>query len=274
MPKQVNISPEVRQVLAGATVEGTASRPVVLLNAPQLARPLYEATDKVLRALGGKWDRRARGHVFDRPVEGQLADALRSGVAVDAARTAEQFFTPPHVARSMAVRAGIVDATHVLEPSAGSGALVEAATAYGATVTAIERDPLLLPALRRSGDARLGHLRVYEADFMTWTPPVREEANESVYFPARIDVVLMNPPFSRGTDAEHVTRALGFLAPGGVLVSVMSPHYLVGQDRRSVAFRELIGRHDTSWDPLPDASFRASGTDVATGILTVRKGEN
>ena len=47
-------------------------------------------------------------------------------------------------------------------------------------------------------------------DFLETTP-------EPVY-----DRVIMNPPFTRGADAKHVLHALGFVKPGGLLVSVMS----------------------------------------------------
>jgi predicted RNA methylase len=259
MPKQVAITPEVRAVLERSTVDGN----VVRLPEGQLARPLYEAVDKVLKALGGKWNRGKGGHVFERGIEGQLADALASGRAVDQTRTQEQFFTPPAVAAVVWGRADLRDDSHVLEPSAGRGALLAAPLALGCLVTAVERDPLLVPALRGLLGSAHG-CGVWEADFTTWTPTAR----------APIDRVVMNPPFSRCQDIAHVTRAFDLLAPGGRLVAVMSPHRVRSQDRPSNDFRVMLSRLGDDaydWEDLPASSFRSSGTDVSTGIITIDK---
>ena len=260
MSKRVNITPEVHDVLSRATVVGTAERPVVQLPPGQLPRDLYVATDKVLKALGGKGNRGQNGHVFDRPVEGQLAEALQNGVAVNEAKVAEQFFTPMAVAHQVVERAGITGADHVLEPSAGAGALVQAVVERhaAAVITAVEKDPRLAALLRDSWGTRA---IVDEADFLSWTPSLRP-----------IDRVVMNPPFSRGQDMEHVTRALQLLRTGGTLVAIMSPHWRFADDQRSKAFRHMANHHAYLWEPLPAATFRESGTDVNTGILTLTKG--
>lgn len=260
MSKRVQITPEVHAVLARATVMGTADRPVVQLPPGQLERSLYVATDKVLKALGGKWNRAANGHVFDRPVEGQLAEALQNGVAVNEAKVAEQFFTPAAVAERVVERAGIIGADHVLEPSAGGGALVAAVANRhaAAVITAVEKDHRLAAHLRLEWGVRA---IVDEADFMEWQPGLRP-----------IDRVVMNPPFSRGQDMAHVTRALQQLRTGGTLVAIMSPHWRFADDQRSKAFRHMANHHAYVWEPLPAATFRESGTDVNTGILTLTKG--
>lgn len=269
MPKQVTIAPEVHDVLSRCTVDH--NRTVVILPQGQLPRDLYVAVDKVLKALGGKWDRRLGGHVFPRPVEGELDAALRSGVAVDQARTAEQFFTPERVARRMAELAMIEDGTHVLEPSAGAGVLVKAALDLGGHVTAVELDERLIPGLREVGQQRHGWVRVCHADFMEWEPR-DAPAGDFCDFTGPFDVVLMNPPFSLGQDMAHVTKALQLLRPGGLLMAIMSPHWRWGTDRASAAFRELAHPSRAHWEPLPDGTFRESGTAVNTGILTLMKG--
>lgn len=265
MPKQVTITPEVREVLARSTVTGTAEQPVVVLPEGQLARDLYVQVDKVLKALGGKW-KRGTGHVFDRPVEGELAEALRSGVAVDAKRTAEQFFTPPDLAADLAIRADIRPGMHVLEPSAGEGALVFMALRRGASVTAVERDARLIPAVSGYEATFPGQLEVVHWDFLDWHPSADTPP---------FDRVLMNPPFGKGAAIAHVTRAVEFLRPGGVLLAIMPPSWLTGQQRAANDFRVLLSRMGDDaydWDPLPEGSFREADTMVSTGILTIRKG--
>lgn len=261
MPKQVTISPEVRDVLQrGAWAEGGTFH----LPDGQLERPLYEATDKVLRALGGEWDRKKRGHHFAADKRQALEDALTSGVAVDQKRTMEQFFTPPGVARQLTDLMGLprADVRHVLEPSAGAGAIVQALNEIATPlITAIEIDR----ALHDSHLAALtspGH-RLICGDFLSWEPPASLPP---------IDAVAMNPPFGNRADIGHVTRALHFLRPGGVLGAIMSPHWTFATSSLAQAFRGLLNDHSHDWTPLPEGSFRESGTDVNSGILTIRKG--
>lgn len=264
MPKQVIITPEVREVLTQAVVEGPAERPVLKLNQPGLERGLYVSVDKALKALGGKWDRRAGGHVFDRPLDGPLADALASGVAVDKARTAEQFFTPANIAERIVEMATLTSGLRVLEPSAGAGALIEAvaATTPSAVIDAVEKDERLAEQLRVKWGRRA---TVICADFLAleWETP-------------RYDRVVMNPPFSRGQDIAHVTRAFSLLLPGGRLVAVMSPHWVFANDRAANDFRVALSRMGDDmydWEYLPDGSFKMSGTAVSTGLLSMRKGD-
>jgi len=257
MARGVSITPEVHAVLARATVDGNAVR----LPEGQLERSLYAAVDKVLKALGGKWDRRARGHVFADGIGGELADALGSGFAVDQKRTAEQFFTPQAVVDRMVQRALLTPSNHVLEPSAGAGALLAEPLRLGCCITAVEQDIKLVERLSVLLHGLAG-CSIWNADFLTWRPRTVQP----------IDRVLMNPPFSRGQDMAHVMRAFELLEPGGILVSVMSPHWTFAEDRQSIAFRQFVERHRGEWEALPEGSFGESGTSVSTGLLTLRKG--
>lgn len=255
MAKAVNIPTNIVGILRGASVLGSEEAPVLVLNAPSLPRDVYAAVDKVLRALGGRWDRKVGGHVFSRPLEGPLAEALASGRAVDVARSADQFFTPSALSDKLADLASVQAGQTVLEPSAGAGALVDAALSRGAIVTAVEQDPRLVDRLRAKYQS--GAVDVLHGDFAAWGAP------------AQFDVVLMNPPFSSGQDMAHVARAFTFLRPGGILAAIMSPHWTFAQEAAARNFREWAGAH--SWEPLPEHSFKGSGTLVSTGILVAHK---
>lgn len=257
MPKQVTISPEVADVLARGQWVGD-----ILFKLPegQLERPLYEATNKVLVALGGKWDRRERGHIFTLAARDAMEAALAAGVAVDQKRTLEQFFTPPELAARVASLAQIEPEHRVLEPSAGDGALVGAVARACSTaiITAVEIDPATYEALFKQWGLRA---TILCADFLAL--PIERQ----------FDRVVMNPPFGRGADMAHVARALENLRPGGRLVAIMSPHWTFATDSASQAFRGLINDHSHSWEALPEGSFKTAGTGVATGILKITKGE-
>lgn len=275
MRGQIQISAEVRGVLARCTVQGN----IVVLPDGQLQPPLYRAVNKVLEALGGKWNRSAGGHVFAQGVGDQLADALQAGAVVDQKRNAEQFFTPADLAARMAKMA-VQRGDHVLEPSAGMGVLIRAALDRGAEfITAVESDAILAGVLESMVPKHGSGL--WLGDFLQWKPVAR----------APINVALMNPPFSNNQDIAHVQRAFGFLRPGGQLVAIMSPHFTFAQDRASREFRALIdfpdglrlgdctgvqlgsscAAADASVEMLPAGTFRAEGTNVASVLVHIIK---
>lgn len=141
----------------------------------------------------------------------------------------------------------------VLEPSAGDGAIARVASAAGAVVDCVELNPQRAAALCTSGYAST----VTMADFLSL--PQR-----SVY-----DRVLMNPPFAGQADIRHVTHALGFLRPGGLLVAVMSAGVEFRQDKAAEGFRKLVAGCGGWIERLPDDSFAVSGTSVRTVMVTI-----
>ncbi|MFD2427391.1 hypothetical protein ACFSUK_02785 [Sphingobium scionense] len=74
---------------------------------------------------------------------------------------------------------------------------------------------------------------------------------------APFDAVIMNPPFDRGRDCDHVRHALAFLKPGGVLVAIMSARAEYGEDQRHKALHRMIAGceaiyfHGRKWIDLP-----------------------
>lgn len=139
-----------------------------------------------------------------------------------------------------------------LEPSAGHGAIAEALRAAGAVVTCVELDPKKAAHLRSLG------FEVVEGDFAALAPSL-----------GRFDVIAANPPFSRQADVDHVLLALDCLRPGGRLASVMSSSVRFRDNAKTVAFRARVEAMGGAFEDLPPLSFRESGTDVNTCVLTV-----
>jgi hypothetical protein len=94
-------------------------------------------------------------------------------------------------------------------------------------------------------------------------------APEPVY-----DRVVMNPPFDRLRDVDHVHHALRFLRPGGRLVAIMSQSAEFSEERKAVAFRAEVEAWGGRWRDLPEGSFRELGTNVNTCLLTVDRPED
>lgn len=91
----MRIDDEVLAVLSAAQTEGCN----VFLPG-QLDRKLYERTNKVLEAAGGKWNRKARAHVFAADASDRMAQIILSG-SVEVPKDEFNFFpsTPAVVAR-------------------------------------------------------------------------------------------------------------------------------------------------------------------------------
>lgn len=244
--RALKVSEPVMAVLSTARCDGTA----LFLTSGQLDRKLYEATNKVLEAAGGKWNRKTRGHVFP----GDAAEAMDQ-VLISGEITRPQDFgffpTPPAVVERLFELADL-DAAHVtLEPSAGTGAIAQPLARIVASVACVELQAKHAETLRKAG------LTVTEGDFLATTPA-------PIY-----DRVVMNPPFAKQADIRHVMHASRFLKPGGRLVSVMAAGVNFREDRTAVEFRAFLAERGGEIESLPEDSFKASGTSVNTVIVTL-----
>jgi len=158
-------------------------------------------------------------------------------------------------------------ALRVLEPSAGTGNLARRCLRAGreprngyvekAVVDVVEIQPALVSALSASGL----YARVYAGDFLRLEP-----STTGLY-----DRVVMNPPFDRERDIDHVVHALKFLKPDGILVAIMSAGTEFRETKKSEAFRAMIAKLKGRFTELPAGSFSSVGTNVNTVILRVSK---
>ena len=155
----MQVDSEVLSVLSRATTNGTA-----LTLVGQLDRKLYERTNKVLEAAGGKWDRRAKAHVFADDAATRMEQILLTGDIVIPKDEFNYFPTPPDVVDRLMELADVRPGMLVLEPSAGQGAIANACRTAGGEVTCIELMPANAQALR---DQRHS---VSERDFLTMQP--------------------------------------------------------------------------------------------------------
>lgn len=156
----------------------------------------------------------------------------------------------------------------ILEPSAGSGNLVRMALAYGhenTHVVAIEANHELAALTSEIQPAHpTQRLDVFNADFMTWEP------NE----PPLFDRVIMNPPFERGQEIDHVRRAYEYLDEGGILVSIMSTGPFQRGLRQDTEFRDWLEGLDHTVTYNEADAFKSVGTTVATALLVIDKEAN
>jgi predicted RNA methylase len=249
----VQISPSVADVLARSTIVGT------LLKLPdgQLDRTLYASTDKVLKALGGKWDRRAGGHSFPFDPTPKIADALGGGKVVSRQQTLQLFETPTSLAARLCELIEIGPEDICLEPSAGLGRIVHAmAECSPGAIIAVEIDSDNASELTKRGYP----MTVIVDDFLQQAP---DGLNATA--------IAMNPPFTRNQDIRHVRHAFDCLTPGGRLAAIVSEHGFFGNERECVEWRAWLNDRGAYVEPIPAGAFKESGTSVATRIVVVRK---
>ncbi len=241
----MKVERDVLTVLSLAVVQGNT-----LKLSGQLDRELYERTNKVLVAAGGKWNRSAKAHIFNGEADDRINQIILTESVVVPKDEYDFYETPAELVKRLVALASPYAGMETLEPSAGRGAIVIEAAKYG-PVDCIELMPANAAYLR---EQKLGR-QVIEADFLAVEPT-------KLY-----DRVLMNPPFSKQADIRHVTHAVNFLKPGGRLASVMSAGVLFREDKRTKAFRELLDLHDAWTEEVPAGAFKSSGTMVNTCLV-------
>lgn len=247
MAKQIDTG--TLKILSETRIEGNT----IYLTCPQLNRKEYMAVNDVLTKMGGKWNTRAKGHIFTTDPTDSLEQVLLTG-EISPPENYGCFFTPQPLAAKVIVKADIKPGMLVLEPQAGQAALAdEAAKIVNVSqIKCIEYLENNIAVLRQKG------YEAIHADFLTITP-------EPIY-----DRIIMNPPFARQADINHVLHAFEFLKPGGKLTSIMSNGITFREDNKSKAFRSLLEQRG-SYITNPEGSFRQSGTMVNTIIAELHR---
>jgi 16S rRNA G966 N2-methylase RsmD len=155
---------------------------------------------------------------------------------------------------------------HFLEPSAGEGAIALKVTEFLRDHHGIDHDLTMVEIASHRAETlqklAIGH--VMQRDFL--------ELSE-LDFDYKFDRILMNPPFDRLLDVDHVVHALKFLAPGGRLVAVMSAGVEYNSSKKAEAFRKLVEAKNGRFYDLPPGSFESSGTMVNTCLLVLTNRE-
>jgi len=246
-PSKTTVDPEVISALQSAVTNGRE-----LAISERLAPRAYAKVKAVLASLGGRWNSSKQAHVFAGEAAEVLQSLLAGAVVTD--RDWEFFPTPKPLVTRLLAKAGVQPGWRVREPQAGQGAIAMAlAEIVGIEqVTCTEAMPKNAQHLRGLG------FKVNEGDFLLEAPS------------PTCDAIVMNPPFSGHQDAAHITHALGFIRPGGVLAAIASPSWRLAHTAKAAAFRELLDTMGAEVEDIPAGAFRESGTDVATVMITIR----
>lgn len=166
----------------------------------------------------------------------------------------DSFFpTPKPIIQKMLQQADIQPTDRVLEPSAGKGDILDLIRREHPDVDlqAIERNRTLQDILTAKGHGTI----VEYGDFL-------EHQGE-------YNKIVMNPPFEKGQDIDHVRHAYELLADGGRLISVMCKGPFFRTDAKSQEFREWLDLLDHEIENLPEDAFQSVESFRQTGVQTV-----
>lgn len=185
------------------------------------------------------------------------ADPLKAAERALVGSKYEGYFpTPKPLAKRMVDEANIREGDSVLEPSAGKGDIADAVKAAhpNAKVSVIEPVQALRNVLEMKQHNIVG------SDFLEHKEPA--------------DRIVMNPPFEKGQDVDHVRHAFELLNPGGRVVAIMGEHPFFASDKKSEDFRNWLDEVSGVSEKLPEGSFAKGDrpTGVNTRLVTIDKG--
>ena len=192
------------------TIEGN----VLKLVCGQLDRKTYEDVNKCLESIGGKWNRKLKGHLFEEDPSQLLDNLILTGETVDLKKTISVFFQHRvTLQKKMCNMAELTPDSNVLEPSVGNGQLADVIYEHGVK-------KLLGIELNRDMDKQLKdkpYATMTGVDFLEFANEVQDGKIRQGW-----DRIIMNPPFSNQQDVSHIYAAYAVLADGGILVSIVS----------------------------------------------------
>ena len=224
-----------------------------------LAAPTDQNNDVPLPTQAGAAAQAVKPDDLRTDIEAMRA-TVKAGVQV--VSVPQLFPTPSNLAVRMVDLAGLAIGMRVLEPSAGTGRLLEALPGivpFGQVrqtalqVVAVEVNSALAARLACSGLA--GTVKC--ADFLRCSGDVEDLG--------LFDAVLMNPHFAQGADIEHITHALTMLKPGSRLVALCA-----NGPRQNGSLRPMVEAHGGEWEDLPAETFKEEGTGVRVALISMQ----
>ena len=170
------------------------------------------------------------------------------------------FPTPKETVEEMIEMAEIGPGMKVLEPSAGKGNIADVIRdeAPEADLSTIEWNNTLSEILK------VKEHKVVGADFF-------EHKGE-------YDRIIMNPPFEKGADIDHVRHAYGQLGPGGKVVAIMGEGSFFRSEKKYTDFREWLDELGGTSEKMETGSFKkmekATGVSSRIVVIDKKQGEN
>lgn len=245
----MKIKDEVLSVLKNSTVD--EEKNLLFLPQGQLDRKLYVDVNKCLESIGGTWNRKLKAHLFNHNPSEDLDEMINTSEWSDKKKEYQFFPTPYEIVCQMISLAEIKNTDVLLEPSAGQGNILDCFP---------RENPYVAVELMADNCKKL-HEKGYSVanvDFLSLSN-------------LDVDKIIMNPPFTKHQDVQHIFHAWNMLKSGGRLVSIVSESPFFRQDKVSVNFRNWIDENSVEIVDLEAGAFKESGTMVKTRIVVATK---
>ncbi|MCP4992353.1 MAG: methyltransferase, partial [Gammaproteobacteria bacterium] len=243
--KKITLSPDFAELLVGK------ARRINKIDVPWHFDGVYDKRRR-LSAMGIETSAEFRAALREF-IEAQVAEKGPDKIKemeramVGRANDGLDFFpTPVETVDKMVSVADIQEGMSVLEPSAGMGHIAEQIKEAG-----VEPDVIEFSSSRRE---------LLEAKGFNVV------ANDFIKHEGRYDRIIMNPPFSKRRDAEHVQHAYGLLKPGGRLVAIMGEGVFFGGDKKATQFRDWLDDVGGTEEKLAEGTFQDANLPVNTGV--------
>lgn len=191
----------------------------------QLNPKSYAEVKKWITEAGGKWNGgKIQGFTFDFDAT-RVAGILMSGKRCNLKQEFQFFSTPPALAEWLVSLSDVKPGYAVLEPSAGTGAIIKAIhkTCPEVVVDAFE----LMPENRQTLEKMI-NVSLVDEDFTQGVPRL-------------YDRIFANPPFARNQDIRHARMMYDALDPnGGEMCVITSRHWVNAPEKECEQFRNWL----------------------------------
>lgn len=225
----------------------------------QLNKKNYATVKQWVEEAGGKWKGgKVQGFIFDFDAT-RVASVLMQGKRCNLQQDFQFFATPPEVADWLVSLAGDFSPDcKVLEPSAGTGAIIDAIHRVQPDVVV---DCYELMPENKEKLSKLDHIRLLGDDFT------------QAEHPSEYDLIVANPPFSKNQDIRHVMQMYHDLKPGGTVAAITSRHWQQASEKACKDFRAFLEEVSAQVYEIEEGAFKKSGTGVGTVAIVINKQE-
>lgn len=246
---------DAAEILKHCTLEeGVLKMPQVQFN-----RKSYAEAKKWIEEAGGSWQGgKVQGFTFPFNPDRVFA-ILHEGRRCNLQQEFQFFATPADVADWLVMLAGgVAPNERVLEPSAGTGAIIDAIhrSCNNVVVDCFELMPENKELLSNKSN-----IQILGDDF-------------TAYDLGLYDKIIANPPFSKNQDIKHVKRMYEHLKEGGTLAAIMSCHWKIASEKECVDFRKWLKDVNAQIYDIEEGSFKESGTSIPTCVILIKNVTN
>lgn len=242
----------VEEILMHCTLENN----IMKLPQVQFNKKSYAEAKKWIEEAGGSWQGgKVQGFTFPFNAE-RVFNILHEGKRCNLQQEFQFFATPPEVADWLVMLAGGVhEDEKVLEPSAGTGAIIDAIhrSCNDLVVDCFELMPENKELLSKKSN-----INILGDDF-------------TKYDLGLYDKIIANPPFSKNQDIRHVKRMYEHLNNGGTVAAIMSCHWKIASEKECADFREWLKDVHAKICDIEEGSFKQSGTGIETTAVIIQK---